>query len=218
MSLIAFTSDASIDFTPTDFDAPLSPAQRDYLKKETGLDIPQVFWRKQIHGDGILIAPISGCADADAYITNQRNFPIAIRTADCVPVFIYDPVKQAIGLAHAGWKGTQKEIAAKTVKQMQDKFKSQCYDLKVTLGPCIRACCYQVGPEFKTYFPDEVSQRNGHLYVDVAAANRRQLLAVGVRPENITDSGTCTCCNKNYFSFRRDGEKSGRMISLMMLI
>jgi len=221
--VLALTSDATLDFTPTDFDAPLSQTQRAYLKDKTGFDIPQVFWRKQIHGDDILqardtAASVKGCPDADAYITNQKNLPIAIRTADCVPVFIFDPIHQVIGLAHAGWKGTHKKIAAKTVQRMQAKYDSRPSDLKIVLGPSIQACCYQVGEEFRGYFPAHVKEYHGHLYADVVSANRDQLIEAGVPAENILDRATCTCCNKNYFSFRRDGDKSGRMISLMMLL
>ena len=220
--LIALTSDASIDFTPVDFDGPLTAEQCAYLQKKSGVDIPQVFWRKQIHGDDILVAQggaksSKDCPDADAYITNEKNLPIAIRTADCVPVFIFDPRHHAIGLAHAGWKGTYKSIALKTVQRMQEKYGSQPADLKIVLGPSIRECCYQVGVEFRDYFPSHVHDRGGCLYADVVSANRDQLLQAGVRQENIMDSGICTCCNRNYFSFRRDGEKAGRMISLMML-
>ncbi len=71
--------------------------------------------------------------------------------------------------------------------------------------------------EFRDYFPAYVQDREGFLYADVISANRDQLLQAGIQPENILDSGICTCCNKNYFSFRRDGTKAGRMISLMML-
>lgn len=220
--VLSLTSSSVIDFTPDDFNLPLSAAQQAYLQQESGSKIPQVFWRKQIHGDDVLVAvnnsaSCKDCPDADAYVTNERNLPIAIRTADCVPVFIYDPVKKAIGLSHAGWKGTVKEIAAKTIKTMQDKFNSQCYDLKVVLGPSIRECCYQVGEEFKEHFPHDLQLRSGSLYLDVVQANRRQLIKAGVSQENITDCGICTCCDKNYFSFRRDGAKAGRMISLMML-
>ena len=218
--IVAAISDSSLDFTPADFDAPLGPEHQAYLQTQTGRAISQVFWRKQIHGDDILVASHSskGCPDADAYITNQINLPIAIRTADCVPVFMYDPIQHAIGLVHAGWQGTHKQIAAKTLQQMQDKFGSKCYDLKVALGPSIRACCYQVGEEFKEYFPDDVKERDGHLYADVVNTNRRQLVKAGVEEANIIDSGVCTCCSPNYFSFRRDAQQSGRMISLMMLL
>jgi YfiH family protein len=230
--LISLTSDASIDFTPTDFDSPLTAAQRAYLQKISGQDIPQVFWRKQIHGDDILVAQKSsviasegkqsiipiGCPDADAYITNEKNLPIAIRTADCVPVFIFDPRHRVIGLAHAGWKGTHKSIASKTVLQMQAKYGSLPADLKIFLGPSIHECCYQVGQEFRGFFPSNVKERDGHLYLDVISANRDQLLQAGVLSANILDSGICTSCHKNYFSHRRDAAKAGRMISLMLLV
>lgn len=220
--LVALTSEASVDFTSVDFDSPLSQVQRAYLQKEYGVDIPQVFWRKQVHGDNILVAhggvgASKSCPDADAYITDEKNLPIAIRTADCVPVFIFDPHRRAIGLAHAGWKGTTKEIAAKTVQKMQKKYSCLSSDLKIVLGPSIRECCYQVGAEFRDCFPAYVQDRGGFLYADVISANRDQLLQAGVRQANIFDSGICTCCHKDYFSFRRDGEKAGRMISLMML-
>ena len=224
--LIAFTSDASIDFTAVDFNAPLSAAQQKYLKDQTGQDFPRVFWRKQVHGDGVIhvgnMSFLEKCPDADAFITNKPGIPIAIRTADCVPVFLFDPIKKVIGLAHAGWRGTKAQIAAKTAKTMQDKLGSKCYDLKVVLGSSIRSCCYEVGAEFKQHFPLDVKERDGHLYADVIAANRRQLIETGLQPEHITDSGICTHCHTgpksfDYFSFRRDGEKAGRMISLMML-
>ena len=226
--LIGLTSDASIDFTPSDFDSPLTVDQRAYLQKFCGIDIPQVFWRKQVHGADILeahkfsVIPAKAgihtyCSDADAFITHEKNLPIAIRTADCVPVFIFDPRHHVIGLAHAGWKGTHKSIAASTVQRMQEKYTSHPSDLKIVLGPSIRECCYQVGEEFRNYFPLHVKEQGGHLYLDVIAANRDQLLQAGVPKENIIDCGVCTCCDKNYFSFRRDGAKAGRMISVMML-
>ncbi len=221
--IVALTSDGSIDFRPLDFDSPLTVGQRAYLQKNCGMDIPQVFWRKQVHGDNILVArdgvgASKGCPDADAYITDEKNLPIAIRTADCVPVFIFDPRHRVIGLAHAGWRGTYKAIATKTAQRMQEKYASQASSLKIVLGPSIRKCCYQVGEEFRDYFPAYVQDRGGFLYADMIGANRDQLLQAGVRAENILDSGICTCCNKDYFSFRRDGAKAGRMISLMMLM
>jgi YfiH family protein len=220
--VIAFTSDASIDFTPVDFDSPMTVVQRAYLQKECARDIPQVFWRKQVHGDDILAAhgpveSVKDYPDADAFITDEKNLALAIRTADCVPVFIFDPRRRAIGLAHAGWKGTYQSIAARTVHKMQAEYASRIADLKVVLGPGIRKCCYQVGEEFRDNFPSYVEDREGLLYADMISANRDQLLRAGVGQENILDSGTCTCCNKDYFSFRRDGLKAGRMISLIML-
>ena len=221
--VIAFIGDGQMDFQPVDFDVPLSTEQRDYLKRETGKDIAQVFWRKQVHGDDILVAKdsassSSGCPDADAYITCQKNLPIAIRTADCVPVLLFDPVKPAIGVVHGGWKGTQQEITYKTVIRMKETFGSKPQEIRAVLGPAIQACCYEVGSEFRQYFPEEIVERGGKLYVDVTKNNFKQLLKAGVKKENIINTGICTFCNPKYPSFRRDAEKSGRMISLMELL
>ena len=219
--VLAFISNAAVDFNTTDFDAPLAQTQRDYLKAQTGMDVPQVFWRKQVHGDDVLVAGgacAKDCPDADAFITNKKNAPIAVRTADCVPVFMYDPARHVIGLAHAGWKGAHQRIAAKTVGEMQARYGCLPQDLKAVLGPSIRLYCYDVGPEFKEYFPADIIERNGKIHVDVNAANRRQLVEAGIPEHNISDCGICTYCNPDYFSFRRDAEKSGRMISLMMLL
>ncbi len=221
--VVAFIGDARMDFQPTDFDSSLTQAQRDYLSQECGQDIPQVFWRKQVHGDDILVAKNSvsschGCPDADAYITHQKNLPIAIRTADCVPVLLFDPTKPAVGVVHAGWKGTVKEITYKTVLRMIEIFGSQVKDIQAVLGPAIQPCCYEVGEEFHQYFPQEIIDRAGKLYVDVTKNNYKQLLKAGLKKENIYNSGICTCCNVKYPSFRRDADKSGRMISLMMLL
>ncbi len=223
LPVIALTSERTVDFTPVDFDSPLSLPQQEYLKKETGKDIDHVFWRKQVHGDDVLVAEHSstsslGLPDADAVITSHKNLPIAIRTADCVPVFLYDPTKPAIGLAHAGWKGTYKEIAYKTVERMKDVFGCKAENIQAVLGPSIQPCCYQVGEEFRQYFPNEIIERSSGLYVDVTKNNYRQLIQAGVKKEHIHSSGVCTCCHSKYFSFRRDAQQAGRMISLMVLL
>lgn len=222
-NVLAFISDAQVNFIPESFDDPLTAQQQQYLKAHTGLDILQVFWRKQVHGDTIIRAKGSPAdcrhaPDADAFVTTQKGLPIAIRTADCVPAFIYDPALNAAGLVHAGWQGTYKEITAKTIIMMVQQLGCSAKNLRVALGPAIRSCCFQVGQEFRQYFPKETFERDGRLYTDVIAANRRQALEQGVLPDNIFDSGVCTMCDtKNYFSFRRDADKSGRMVSVMML-
>lgn len=218
----ALISDASIDFTPSDFDSSLTQAQRGYLKSISGMDIAHVFWRNQVHGDHILVATDSsvsskGMPDADALITSQQGLPIAIRTADCVPVFLFDPVRKAAGLAHAGWKGTRREIAYKTILRMKDEFGCNPQDILAVLGPSIQKCCYQVGEEFRQYFPDDLIDRGGNLYVNVAGNNHRQLIKAGLKEEHIHNTGICTCCDQSYFSYRRNGYMAGRMISLMVL-
>lgn len=221
--VLALTSDASVDFSTVDFDSPLTQEQRAYLRTHSAFDIPKVFWRRQAHGDGILRvkgdpSDLRGVAEADGFITDEAKMPLAIRTADCVPIFVFDPRQRVIALSHAGWRGTHQLIAEKTVAAIRETYNSQPADLKVVLGPGIRECCYQVAQDFMELFPGFIRERREGLYLDIMGANREQLAQVGVRRENITDTGRCTCCDKNYFSFRRDGAKAGRMISLMMLL
>jgi len=220
-NVVAFISDRTVDFQPEDFDAPLSQEQRAYIQSICGVEVPQVFWRKQVHGDDVLVAKdraslSRGCPDADAYITAVKNLPIAIRTADCVPVFLLDAQKGAIGLAHAGWKGTFKEITYKTVLRMQEAFGSDPQDIQAVLGPAIQSCCYEVQAEFRQYFPEDLVERSGKLYVDVVRNNYKQLQKAGLKREHINNTEVCTCCNLQYFSYRREGLKAGRMISLMV--
>lgn len=157
-------------------------------------------------------------ADTDAFITDKPNLPLAVFSADCLSVFLYDPKTPAIGLAHAGWRSTQENIIAKTLRLMRDKFNTRAEDLYAGLGPSIRNCCYKVGAEFAGLFAYGLLKNNAHYYLDLAGINRKQLLDSGVRGINIFDSGICTSCqNEELFSYRREGKDCGRMMSVIML-
>ncbi len=153
---------------------------------------------------------------ADGVISNIVNLPIAIRTADCLPVFILDSRRRCFGLIHAGWKGSKNGILEKTLRLLDLNFCSNPSELKIVFGPSIRDCCYQVGEKFLEYFPEEIIVRDS-LYLNLVNVNKRQLMEGGVLEQNIQDCNVCTCCNESFFSHRRDGEKFRRMISLMML-
>ncbi len=194
-----------------------------------GIDHRRLVCAQQCHGDTIAVvtAQESGrgalehadaLADTDALITRERLVPISVFTADCLPVFLFDPQTPAIGLCHAGWRGTRLNIAPKTVCAMHAQFGTDVRLLQVGFGPSIRACCYAVSAEFMEIFPLSVQARADALYLDLVAENRRQLLALGVLPEQVQDSGLCTCCRwDEFFSYRREKESCGRMIAVMML-
>ena len=172
---------------------------------------------KKDKGSGAL-SYASAIADTDALITNERNLPLAVFTADCLSVFLYDPLKHVIGLVHAGWKGTADKITAKAVALMQEEFGTNPAGLLAGFGPAIRQCCYEVSKEFKDCFAYGLEERNGGYFLDLAGINQRQLVDSGLRQENIYDCRKCTFCRSDdFFSFRREGVKSGRMISVIML-
>ncbi len=221
-ALVAFTSDAAIDFTLNESNPALNEEQRSSLSKEAGVLIRALAWVKQVHGEGVIIADESFLTngvlkEADALITDRKNVPVAVRTADCLPVFIFDPTHRAVGIVHAGWKSTQKEIVRKTYETMNAKYQTDYEDIFVAFGPAIRSCCYEVGDEFIRHFPKAVVARDGKLFMDLIKANRDQLFSLGVERHQLFDCRVCTSCDKNYYSFRRDNKKAGRMVSVMMM-
>jgi hypothetical protein len=189
-------------------------------------------------------APADPCR-GDASTTNRPNLLLAIQTADCVPIFLVDPKKRAIAAIHAGWRGTLVRIAAKTVGKMRMHFGTKPTDLLAAIGPAIGPCCYEVGTEVTTQFlsqfpdapdyfdefrtgdePNPIQWLNmtppGHqplpkgFLLDLRKANRSQLLATGLRPQNIHVSDLCTACRRDLlFSYRKEGPASGRLMSVI---
>ena len=175
---------------------------------------------RQIHSDHWIVADgHPGCLGAgDALISDRPGLFLGIRTADCVPILIADPVRKAVAAVLAGWRGAARAIAAKVVKAMQERFQSRPEDLVVALGPAICGECYEVGPEvarlFEPWAPG-ISQARAGARLDLSAICRRQLCEAGVRPEQIATSGLCTrCMPTEFFSYRR-GDRGGRMLSVI---
>lgn len=167
-------------------------------------------------------------ANTDALITNEANIPLMLFFADCTPIILADPVHKAVGVAHGGWKGTVKSIAVKTIEMMGQEYGTQPEDVLAGIGPAIGPCCYQVGEEvaqqFRDSFPEfadeiiEPASEKGKSYLNLWQANARQLLAAGVLKEHIEVAGVCTAChNQQFFSYRADGGRTGRIGALICL-
>jgi len=194
-----------------------------------GIDYRSLICAKQVHskvityvteankGSGALDYDNS-VSDTDGFLTDKKNTPIAILTADCLSVFVYDPARPAVGVFHAGWRGTEKNICGQGIRLMQDKFDSRPDELLVGFGPSIRVCCCKMENDFKSNFPFGLINRNGSVYMDIALINTRQLVDCGVKQSNIFDPEICTFSeNKDFFSFRKEAQGAGRMISVIML-
>ncbi len=217
----AFFSDRSVDFALNGRPV-FTLQQKDFLSHYVGDFWSRTVFLRQRHGsdvltitEGVAYSPTS--LEADSLITRVVHLPLAIRTADCLPVFLFDPELKGIALIHAGWRGSRKGIVKETIQKMTELWGTRPAHLKVALGPAIRPCCYRVGEEFQQDFPNEIQKRADGFYLDLGLVNRNQLLELGVSRGNIFDCGFCTCCDSRFFSYRRDGYKAGRMISVMML-
>jgi YfiH family protein len=156
---------------------------------------------------------------ADGLITATPEIYLAMRFGDCAPLIFFDPVREAVGLSHAGWRGTMQNIAGATVRAMVEQLDCRAKDIIAVIGPAIGPCCYEVGPEVMdaaaTEFSESASlfiRRNGkpdHAHFDLWEANRRQLAAAGVT--QIIQSGLCTACRTDhFFSHRAERGRTGR--------
>ncbi len=219
----AIFTDVGVDFILPESGDVFGPSQKNALGA-MGIDVDRMMNIRQVHGGDVLAVSETGRCSlsealraADGMITNMPGLVLAVRTADCVPVFLYDSVHRCVGMIHAGWKSTQQRIVCRAVDMMQDIFGADARDIRAALGPSIHSCCYQVGQELCDVFPDDVIPRRGEWFLDLQAANRRQLVARGVGDEHIFDCGICTCCSENYFSYRRQGKAAGRHLSVIVM-
>ncbi len=213
-------------------------ANHDLICQALGISRGDIATARQVHGSRVALV---GPGDrgrvipaTDALITDTAGVALMLRFADCLPVLLYDPVRRAIGLAHAGWKGTVGRIAAKTASAMVEAYGSRPADLVAGLGPCIGPCCYQVGAEViesvKASFDDWRRllrpQGDGSFHFDLWEANRRQLVELGAPPLSPQKLGgrkggieviqLCTACRTDeFFSHRAEGGRTGRFAVIL---
>lgn len=158
----------------------------------------------------------------DGLVTKDQTLYLGVNTADCVPLFYYDPAGQLIGVAHAGWQGTFGNLAMRMVTKLED-LGSDPLNMRVAIGPHIGGCCYTVNAGramlFRKTFQDEriAYQADGNWHIDLGMANKNQLIESGVLETHIDSPITCTSCqNDLYFSFRKDTEATfGEMLGII---
>lgn len=164
--------------------------------------------------------PYSGSIKTgDALVSAQRGVALGIFTADCVPIFILDIATPAIGIAHAGWRGTLSRIAVNALARMKVRFGTIAGNCIIYLGPSIQKCCYTVSPELITQFVEHLgSTVHEGKHLSLQTANIRQLVEAGVPAAAISVSPFCTaCCTDNFYSHRAEGGITGRMLSFIEL-
>lgn len=165
-------------------------------------------------------------ADTDAVVTDEAGVLLTTVHADCLPVYFYDRENKAAGLVHAGWRGTVKSIAVKTLEKMADVYGSRTENVYVYIGPGISKCCFETGAEVYEIFSSEFDfageyakkrEKTGEsgeikYYIDLKGINKRLLEDAGVPESNIETSALCTCCDEEKFcSYRREGGTIMRM-------
>ena len=209
-------------------------ANRKKFIRSLGYSLDDIVTPNQIHGDKVFCVEeihrgrgsqnySDSIPETDALITNVPNLPLMLCFADCVPIMFVDMNNSAVGIAHGGWKGTMKKIAAKTFLAMQENFGTKAKDCLIGIAPSIGACCYKIGDEVKSVCsdvfpnnPELIIERNGKNYLDLWQANKIQLMEVGIPEDNIDVADECTCCNSNwYFSYRAAHGETGRIAAVI---
>lgn len=168
----------------------------------------------------------------DAFVTALPGVAIGVRTADCVPILIYDPAQRVVAAVHSGWKGTVLHIAQKAINVMEIQFGSKALNLRAVMGPSIGPDSFQVGEEVAQHFKlsgfpmDEIwsfrglgdgSPMSGGHHVDLWKANRWLLENAGVPADNIQICGIDSYTDESFFSARREGTHCGRTINAISL-
>ena len=211
MYIRCIDDDRIISFFSTAKGASETPYMNAEVRESLGLTgVPWVRMR-QVHGCEVyeINSPIKEDIVLDGYdalLTDVRGICLVTGHADCIPVQLYDPVRQVIAAVHAGWRGTALGIAQKTADLMRDKY--GCHDIKGYIGPGISKCCFEVGPEVIEAFGEYPSCIHGD-HVDLKEINRIQLINSGIKEVKVSD--ICTYCDHRYISYRRDNKTRLRM-------
>lgn len=200
------------------------------------LSTPLEVWTygEQVHGARVqlvepahrgrgTLAQTDAFPQADAFITADRDIMMAALFADCVPLYFIDPVHNAVGLAHAGWKGTAQQIARHTVEAMVQAYDTNPADLVAAIGPSIGVCCYEVdervtgsvtaqtGLEGEPFFRPS-SGGPGKFMLNLQEINRKIMIEAGILPQHIEMTRLCTSCAvSRFFSHRKENGQTGRM-------
>ena len=216
---------------------PFAPGVEAFTTRRDSVLPYPVIQGHQVHGTEVAIISRPGITREelegyDAFITDLPGVAIGVRTADCVPILLYDARNRVIAAIHSGWKGTVQKVAAKTIGILETRFKTAPEDLLAVIGPSIGPESFQVGEEVVTYFKDagfplsriwsfhgtgDGSPMSGGHHIDLWQANRWILQECGLRDENIRNPEIDTYTDPSFYSARREGIACGRNINAIKI-
>jgi YfiH family protein len=212
-------------------DVVLRDDQREWSAVASSMGVPRerLLLIKQVHGTVVAIAR-RGAIDgwvrphADIVISDDPGVAIGVRTADCAAILLFDPVRNVVGAAHAGWRGAAANAAAAAVRAMEREFQTNPADLTAAIGPCLGQCCGEVGPEVVDAFRAGGASQDSidawftpgardRSFLDLERANREQLQQAGVPASAVFGAGLCTKTHEGRLhSYRVRGKQAGRMV------
>ena len=204
-------------------DAAAVATNRRIFFQQSGLT--DLHYCRQIHSDRVIDADRTASPvlkqhpEADALVSTRHGVALGIFTADCIPIFILDGATPAVGIAHAGWRGTLARIAVNVFATMQNRFGTLAANCQVHLGPSIQKCCYTVSTELLDQFTEHFgSTVRNDTHLSLQTSNVKQLTEIGVPAAAISVSALCTACRTDlFYSHRAEAGQTGRMLSYIQL-
>lgn len=203
----------------TNEDHEVVQGNRSFLANAISTPIANIAFANQVHGNEILEVKKGGIYDGvDGFITKEKELALAIQVADCAAVLLADTNAEIISAVHAGWRGAEARIVPKAVQKMI-KLGATAKDIKVFVSPCISEDKFELGEEVASKFPDEFINRKDFPkpHLNIKKYIKNQLLNMGVIEPNIEIESSCTFSEIDYYSYRRDGVKCGRMMGIIKL-
>ncbi len=197
--------------------------EKELLKNITGISSKKQVFLDQVHGDRVLRVDNYPDKDsvtygkADGIITGLPGLSLVIRTADCVPVFAYDPVNRIMGASHSGWKGTMLKITSRMVEMMCGEYGSERGNISIFILPSIGPDSYEVKNDVADNFSGFTNLVSQKIYLNLWKHIETSLLETGIREENIFNSGKCTVINNREFFSHRKGDR-GRNLNFGYMI
>ena len=224
---LIYDNNIKIGFTNRNVDAKSSEDMKRF-SGEYGFNYSNIVFNTQVHGADVRIVEsgddfIENGKEADGLITNLRNTPLLIFTADCVPVVFYDKKQGVVALAHAGWRGTYGNIAEEMVNIMRNKYGCKVEDVKIIIGPSISVDNYEVSYDLIEKFSalevqDYYKENDGKYYLDLWQLNKELLKKCGILEDNINIIDFCTVRdNDKFFSYRLDDATPKRIGTIIQL-
>ena len=192
--------------------------------KDINIDINKAIFMNQVHKDNVVKIDNTNSnfynknnpvPETDSIITNLKNTPLVVQTADCLPIVLYCETTKSIGVLHSGWKGTIANITAKTILKMKEEYSIDTSKMYAYIGAHIFKENYEVGEEVACHFRSK-EFINGSWYVDNANEAKLQMLDMGLKEENIEVS-SLNSFDEEFYSYRRDGKQIGRILTLAIL-
>ena len=194
--------------------------ERKLLSSLINLDPKRIVNPQQVHSSEVKIVDEPGkILSTDGIISSSKSLVLSIQVADCIPLYLADPVNNVIGIVHAGWKGIEKGIVDNSINKMIN-LGAENKKIIAYIGPSIKNCCFEIGSEVAKKFPSNF-QINGdanRFFMDLQDLTKNLLMRNSISFNNIVTSNECTKCNSDkYFSYRKTGSKIGRMIGVIGL-